>query len=49
MDDTLQVLKKRAYPAVVPIPSLEDSGYGMASIKKDVERTIGADILFGKD
>lgn len=49
MDDTLQVLKKRAYTAVVPIPSLEESGYGMASIKKDVERAIGADILFGKD
>ncbi len=49
MDEALEVLKNRPYPIVVPLPSLSKSGYGMQCIKKDVERAIGADILFNKD
>lgn len=46
--DTLAKLKTRAYPAVIPIPSQGGSnGFGMRGIKKDVEKAIGADILFG--
>lgn len=35
-------------PAVIPIPSKNGTlGIGMSSVKKSVERAIGADILFG--
>lgn len=37
-------------PAIIPIPGKEGSlGIGMASVKKAVERAVGADILFGGD
>lgn len=46
--DTLEKLKARAYPAVIPIPGAKGSnGFGLQSIRKDVERAVGADILFG--
>lgn len=39
--------KARPYPVVVPIPSAEgNSGFGMKGVKADVEKAIGADILF---
>lgn len=48
--DTLMILKKRTYPAVIPIPSSSGSnGFGMKGIKSDVEKAVGADILFNKD
>lgn len=35
-------------PAIIPIPSKDGSlGIGMDSVKKSVERAVGADILFG--
>ena len=35
-------------PAVIPIPGKDGSlGIGMTSVKKSVERAVGADILFG--
>ncbi len=47
--DTLDKLKDRPTPAVIPIPSSQGAtGFGMAGIKKDVERAIGVDILFNK-
>ena len=47
--DTLNKLKTRAYPAVIPIPAATGSnGFGMAGIKKDVEKAVGVDILFNK-
>ena len=49
MNETLEILKSRSYPIVVPLPSLVPNGYGMDCIKKDVERAIGVDILFNKD
>lgn len=49
IEDTLVKLKTRAYPSVIPIPSQSGSnGLGMRGIKKDVEKAIGADILFNK-
>jgi len=37
-------------PAVIPIPGKEGTlGIGMTSVKKSVERAIGADILFGEE
>ena len=42
--------KSRPYPAVIPIPSGEGaSGFGMDGIRKDVEKAIGADILFNRE
>lgn len=38
------------FPAVIPIPDRDGSGgLGMAGIRKNVERAIGADILFSDD
>ena len=35
-------------PAIIPVPGREGSlGIGMQSVKKAVERAVGADILFG--
>lgn len=48
--DTLARLKTRAYPAVIPIPSSAGStGFGLRSVRSDVEKAIGADILFNKE
>ena len=47
--DVLAKAKLKAYPAVVPIPTGENSsGFGMQGIKSDVEKAIGVDILFNK-
>lgn len=47
--DTLEKLKSRAFPTVIPIPKQgHNSGFGMKGLKKDVEKAIGADILFNK-
>jgi V/A-type H+-transporting ATPase subunit F len=45
---TLEMLKERTFPAIIPIPSSNQKGkgYGIKSIRKDVEKAIGADILF---
>ncbi len=42
--------KSRPYPVIVPIPSAEGNrGVGLAGIKANVEKAIGADILFDKE
>ena len=42
--------KSRPYPVIVPIPSAEgNKGVGLAGIKANVEKAIGADILFDKE
>lgn len=39
--------KDRRIPAIIPIPGREGhTGLGMRSVKKSVERAVGADILF---
>ncbi len=48
--DIIQRYKAQAYPAIIPIPSAEGTtGFGINGIKNDVEKAIGADILFNKD
>ena len=43
MDD----YKDRQTPAIIPIPGRKGTmGLGMTSVKKSVERAVGADILF---
>ncbi|MGN0658671.1 MAG: V-type ATP synthase subunit F [Emergencia sp.] len=40
--------KDSRLPAIIPIPGKEGaSGTGMDSVRKSVERAVGADILFG--
>lgn len=40
----------RPYPVIVPIPSAEgNKGLGLQGIKANVEKAIGADILFDKE
>lgn len=48
IDHILMKYKTKAYPAIISIPSSKGStGYGEECVKKDVERAIGTDILFG--
>lgn len=50
MEPLLKRYKARAYPAVIPIPDASGStGFGFYGIKKDVEKAIGADILFNRE
>lgn len=50
INDVVSRYKTKAYPAVIPIPlATGTNGYGMDCIKKDVEKAIGADILFGRE
>ena len=47
LEDFLQRYKTVPYPAIIPIPSKSGStGYTMKGLKKDMEKAIGADILF---
>jgi len=46
----LEELNKRQLPAIVLIPNNQGTiGLGMRQIKKNAEKAIGADILFGKE
>lgn len=46
----LEELNKKQLPAVVLIPNNQGTlGLGMLQIKKNAEKAIGADILFGKE
>ena len=46
--DTIQKYLTQPFPAIIPIPNREGTtGYGMAGIKRNVDKAIGADILFG--
>ncbi len=47
ISDTLDKIKSYAYPAVIPLPgSGSGNGFGMRGLHRDVEKAIGADILF---
>ncbi len=48
MSEETEEYKDSRLPAIIPIPSKDGSlGIGMESVKKSVERAVGADILFG--
>ncbi len=50
LHDILDGLNKRFLPAVVLIPNSKGTlGIGMEQIKRNVEKAIGADILFRKE
>ena len=47
MEQLMQKLKEQPYPAVLSIPGASGSnGFGMAGVRKDVEKAVGVDILF---
>ncbi|MDE6029591.1 MAG: V-type ATP synthase subunit F [Clostridiales bacterium] len=47
MEGLMQKLKQQAFPVVLSIPcSTGSNGFGMAGVKKDVEKAVGVDILF---
>lgn len=43
--DDERKLAKGALPAIIPLPSHHSTGYGMARLKRIVERAVGSDIL----
>lgn len=50
IDSLLTRYKARPYPVVVPIPSASgNTGFGLKGIKNDIEKAIGADILFDRE
>ncbi len=50
LEDIVTDLQKRFLPAVVLIPNSKGAlGIGIEQIKKNVEKAIGADILFRKE
>lgn len=47
MAPLMQKLKSQTYPAVICIPCATGSnGFGLAGVKRDVEKAVGVDILF---
>ncbi|MBC8586492.1 V-type ATP synthase subunit F [Youxingia wuxianensis] len=41
--------KTQAFPAIIPIPNrFGSNGFGMKGVKANVEKALGADILFGE-
>ncbi len=49
-EDTIARYKDTPLPAVITIPGKDGArGYGLANIKRSVERAVGADILFKED
>ena len=50
LTDEIDKYKDERIPAIIPIPGMDGSlGIGMRSVKKSVERAVGADILFGNE
>lgn len=48
LEKDIEKYKDARLPAIIPIPGKEGpSGTGMDSVRKSVERAVGADILFG--
>ena len=50
MKEALSAWDGSLLPAVIPIPGISgNTGIGMASVKKSVERAVGSDIIFKED
>lgn len=48
--ETIDKYKTSPFPAIIPIPSNRGTtGLGMKNIRDNVEKAIGADILFGDE
>ena len=47
--DVIGRFKALPYPIIIPIPDSRGSnGFGVAGLKKDVEKAIGSDIIFNQ-
>lgn len=47
LEEFLNRYRTRTYPAIIPIPKGgQGTGYAMNSLKRDMDKAIGADILF---
>jgi len=50
MGEDIAPYRDRPLPAVIAIPGAAGNiGYGMAELKRSVERAVGSDIIFGND
>ncbi len=50
IQETLSKYKTQPLPAIIPIPGSNGSnGYGMRALRDNVEKAVGADILFQKE
>jgi len=50
LGDDVAPYRDKPLPAVIAIPGATgNTGYGMAELKRSVERAVGSDILFGGD
>lgn len=48
--EIIDAYKEQPIPAIIPIPGKDGSlGIGIQNVKKNVERAVGADILFNED
>lgn len=48
--DMLARFATQPFPAIIPIPSNRGgTGFGMRQLKQNVEKALGADILFGNE
>ena len=48
--ETLDRYKSQPLPAIIPIPGSQGAtGYGMAALNANVEKAVGANILFQKE
>lgn len=46
LTDLIKKYEKKAYPIIVPIPSVNsNSNYGLSKIKENVEKAVGINIL----
>lgn len=47
--ELIKKYKPTAYPAIIPVPGIDGTnGFGLTGVRQDVEKAIGADILFNK-
>jgi V/A-type H+-transporting ATPase subunit F len=50
VSETLERYKTSPFPAIIPIPNnAGTTGFGLRGVRANVEKAIGADILFGGD
>ncbi|MDR3348473.1 MAG: V-type ATP synthase subunit F [Acidaminococcales bacterium] len=47
--EAIKLYERKVFPAIIPMPGGNKSkGLGLRGVKKNVEKAIGADILFGE-
>ena len=50
MEETISEINNDVYPIILTIPNKDGSnGYGLQEIKREMEKSLGIDILFNED